>query len=83
MNAGNEKPVFSALVRALHVSESSEKLLFTTKESTHSLSVSERTLEAWRKERRPPWFKLTGIGRGVRYRLDGLKQWIDEQTGAP
>ena len=66
------------------MSEPSEKLLLTAKESAHLLSVSERTLEAWRLSGKgPPWIKLTGIGRGVRYRLDGLKQWIDEQTGAP
>ena len=66
------------------MSEPSEKLLLTAKELAHLLSVSERTLEAWRKSSNgPPWIKLTGTGRGVRYQLDGLKQWIDEQTGAP
>ena len=66
------------------MSEPSEKLLLTAKESAHLLSVSERTLEAWRQSGKgPPWIKLTGAGRSVRYQLEGLKQWIDEQTGAP
>ena len=61
-----------------------EKLLLTAREVAHMLSVSEKTLEAWRTAGRgPPYVRLTGTGRGVRYRLDGLKQWIDEQTGAP
>ena len=66
------------------MSEPSEKLLLTAKESAHLLSISECTLEAWRlRGKGPPWLKLSGAGRGVRYQLDGLRQWIDELTGTP
>ncbi len=62
-----------------------EKLLLTSQETAHMLSVSEKTLEAWRASGRgPPYIRLSSAGgRGVRYPLDKLKQWIDEQTGAP
>ena len=48
------------------------------------LCVSEKTLENWRGTNKgPPFIRLTGERRGVRYRLDELKKWIDQQTGAP
>jgi excisionase family DNA binding protein len=58
-----------------------EKLLLTPKEVAHMLSLSEKTLEAWRaKGKGPPWLKLTDTGRGVRYPVDKLKAWLAEQS---
>ena len=66
------------------MSELPEKLLLTPKEAAYLLSVSEKTLENWRGvDKGPPFIRFTGARRGVRYRLDELKKWIDEQTGAP
>ena len=42
-----------------------EKLLLTAREVAHMLSVSEKTLEAWRTAGKgPPYVRLTGTGRG-------------------
>lgn len=60
-----------------------EKLLLTARETAHMLSVSESTLEAWRAQGKgPPWIRFPGEkgGRGVRYPLDQLKDWITKQT---
>ena len=64
------------------MSDLTEKLLLTAEEVAHQLSVSTKTLDTWRRtEKGPPFIRLSGMGggRGVRYRLDELKQWIEEQ----
>ena len=66
------------------MSELPEKSLLTPEGSGALLSVSEKTLENWRGANKgPPFIRFFGERRGVRYRLDELKKWIDEQTGAP
>jgi len=61
-----------------------DKLLLTAKETAHLPSVTEKTLENWRAANKgPPFIRFTGERRGVRYKVDELKKWIDEQTGAP
>ncbi|MGO4441374.1 helix-turn-helix transcriptional regulator [Rhizobium sp. RAF56] len=58
-----------------------EKLLLTVKEVAHMLSVSEKTLEAWRaRNKGPPWIRFEGERRGVRYDHEKLKAWVAEQT---
>jgi phage terminase Nu1 subunit (DNA packaging protein) len=59
-----------------------EKLLLTQAETAHVLSVSERTLEAWRaQDKGPPWLRIgEGKGKGVRYDHEKLKAWVAEQT---
>ena len=58
-----------------------DKLLLTAKEASHLLSVTEKTLENWRAAKKGPPFVRLGELRGVRYKLDDLKKWIDEQQG--
>ena len=64
------------------MSDLPEKLLLTADEVAHMLSVSTKTLDTWRRtDKGPPFIRLAGGGgRGVRYPLDKLKAWIDEQT---
>jgi len=58
-------------------------LLVRSEMAASMAGVSIKTLDAWRsKGVGPPFIRLTSTGRGVRYRLDGLKKWIEEQ-GAP
>lgn len=63
------------------MNELPEKLLLTADEVAHMLSISTKTLESWRTHSKgPPWIRLTASGRGVRYPLDKLKAWIEEQS---
>lgn len=58
--------------------------LLTTAEAATYLSLSPRTLEAWRSQLvGPPHIKISG--RAVRYRPEDLEQWVDEsaKTGQP
>lgn len=55
--------------------------LLTEGAAANLLSVSRRTLEAWRRQRRgPPWVRL---GRRVRYRLEDLQRYLDGATVRP
>ncbi|MEK1888820.1 MAG: helix-turn-helix domain-containing protein [Phyllobacterium sp.] len=60
-----------------------EKLLLTPKDVAHMLSLSEKTLEAWRaKGMGPPFVKLGSGGKtsAIRYPVDKLKAWLAEQS---
>lgn len=59
--------------------------LLTTAEAATHLSLSPRTLEAWRSKLvGPPFIKLPD-SQTVRYRAADLEKWVDEsaQTGQP
>ncbi|SHN73529.1 helix-turn-helix transcriptional regulator [Bradyrhizobium erythrophlei] len=51
--------------------------LVTEKDAARFLSMSFRTLQAWRSEGKgPPYLKL---GRSIRYRMSDLLAWIEKQ----
>jgi predicted DNA-binding transcriptional regulator AlpA len=52
--------------------------LLTEEIAARLLSLSPRTLQTWRSEKRGPAF--VRMGRSVRYRLRVLLQWIDDHT---
>lgn len=59
--------------------------LMTTAEAATFLSLSPRTLEAWRSKLvGPKYIKPPGTS-AVRYRAADLEQWVEEstQTGQP
>lgn len=61
-------------------SEPAPKLLVTAQEAAEAAKVALKTLEAWRStDKGPPFIRLTGERRGVRYPVDKLKAWIEEQ----
>ncbi len=50
-------------------------------EAARLLSLSRRTLEAWRRQRRgPPWVRL---GRRIVYRLEDLQAYLTHATVRP
>lgn len=55
-----------------------EKLLITAEEAAPLLSVSVKTLEAWRAQKKGP--PVVKIGRTVRYPVDKLRAWIKENS---
>jgi excisionase family DNA binding protein len=59
--------------------------LLTVTEAALALSVSKRTIEKWVLERRIPFVKLGGAGRGtsLRFRPEALREWIEAQEIAP
>jgi predicted DNA-binding transcriptional regulator AlpA len=55
--------------------------LLTEAQASQLLSLSTRTLQAWRGQGRGPRF--VRAGRAVRYRAADLMGWISEQTVSP
>lgn len=55
--------------------------LLTEIEASDVLSLSSRTLQAWRVQSTGPAF--IRAGRAIRYRRRDLMQWIAEQTVTP
>ena len=53
------------------------QLLLTARDAAKALSVCEKTLWTLTQQGAIP---VVRIGRAVRYPLDGLKQWIKEQS---
>ena len=51
--------------------------LFSPREAAARLSISHRTLEAWRAKGKGPQF-LTLPNRSVRYRGQHLREWMDQ-----
>jgi predicted DNA-binding transcriptional regulator AlpA len=50
--------------------------IVTEKEAARFLSMSFRTLQSWRSERKgPPYLKL---GRSIRYRMSDLLAWTEK-----
>jgi excisionase family DNA binding protein len=47
----------------------------TTKELCEYLKVTKTTIERWRKEGLP----FSQIGRGIRFKLDEVMQWVEDQ----
>lgn len=55
-----------------------QQTLLTQKQAAELLSLSPRTLEAWRlRGTSPPYLKL---GVAVRYRLTDLHEWMAERS---
>jgi len=53
--------------------------LLTQKETAKLLSISTKTLEAWRREGKgPPSIK---VGGAIRYRRSDLERYIDSRVG--
>ena len=55
--------------------------LLTEMEAAHALSLSSRTLQAWRIRNVGPSY--VRVGRAIRYRLNDLRQWVVDQTVNP
>ena len=74
----------SSWIRAVNDGKAStapDKLLVAAWEAASIAKCSEKTLENWRAAGKgPPFIRFSGERRGVRYKLDELKKWIDEQT---
>jgi len=52
--------------------------LLTTQEVAELLQISEQTLHQWRYRKISP--KGIRVGRHVRYRINDLEDWLDEQA---
>jgi predicted DNA-binding transcriptional regulator AlpA len=64
------------------VAEDGQSVFLTEKQAARLLSMSHRTLQAWRRIGGGPSF--IKLGRAVRYRRRDLIAWIDANTiGAP
>lgn len=64
----------------LKKSENKIKRLITTKEAAQYLGMTENSLRSLRCQRKLPPGWMISIGRSVRFDLQAIDKWIDEQA---
>lgn len=61
--------------------EDPDSVLLLENDAAALLSISPRTLQAWRSQNEGPPF--VRVGRAIRYCRSALRDWIKERTCAP